>query len=254
MEMLYNNKFIVSAIYRSLSQSSHEFSQFEMLFSQLLNYITSRKPFFSIILGNFNARSKCWWNLDKQSKEGDSLFLISWTRGYTKLINFATHFIGNSSSCINLIFTQQPNLVTSSGVHVSLHNNCHHQITFPHVNLLIEYPLPYYRLIWDYSYADILGIRKSISSINWSHQFSDNHIDIQVSIFEECVLNVFKNSVPNKCVVFDDNEPVWMDQSIKQLIKKRDLCYSKYQSQGRRVEGLHIVTSLTDKINEKTQQ
>ena len=77
MEMLYNNKFIVSAIYRSLSQSSHEFSQFEMLFSQLLNYITSRKPFFSIILGNFNARSKCWWNLDKQSKEGDSLFLIS---------------------------------------------------------------------------------------------------------------------------------------------------------------------------------
>ena len=60
--------------------------------------------------------------------------------------------------------------------------------------------------------------------------------------------------MPNKCVVFDDNEPVWMDQSIKQLIKKRDLCYSKYQSQGRRVEGLHIVTSLTDKINEKTQQ
>ena len=170
------------------------------------------------------------------------------------MINFATHFIGNSSSCTDLIFTQQPNLVTSSEVHVSLHNNCHHQITFPHVNLLTEYPLPYHRLIWDYSNADILGIRKSISSINWIHQFSDNHIDIEVSIFEECVLNVFKNSVPNKYVVFDDNKPVWMDQSIKQLIKKRDSCCSKYQSQGRRVEGLHIVTSLTNKINEKIQQ
>ena len=42
-----------------------------------------------------------------------------------------------------------------------------------------------------------------------------------------------------------------MDQSIKQLIKERDSCYSKYQSQGRRVEDLHIVTSLTDKINEQ---
>ena len=65
-----------------------------------------------------------------------------------------------------------------------------------------------------------------------------------------CVLNVFKNFVPNY-VVFDDKEPVWMDQSIKQLIKERDSCYSKYQSQGRRVEDLHIVTSLTDKINEQ---
>ena len=66
----------------------------------------------------------------------------------------------------------------------------------------------------------ILNIRKSISSINWSHLFSDKHIDIQVSIFEECVLNVFKNFVPNKYVVFDNKEPVWMDQSIKQLIKE----------------------------------
>ena len=119
------------------------------------------------------------------------------------------------------------------------------------MNLLIEYPPPYHRLIWDYSNADILNIRKSISSINWSHLFSDNHIDVQVSIFEECALNVFKNFVPNKYVVFDDKEPVWMDQSIKQLIKERDSCYSKYQSQGRRVEDLHIVTSLTDKINEQ---
>ena len=73
LEMLCNNKLvIVSVIYRSPSQSSQEFAQFEMLFSQLLNDITSKKPFFSIILGDFNARSKCWWTLDKQSKEGDS--------------------------------------------------------------------------------------------------------------------------------------------------------------------------------------
>ena len=42
-----------------------------------------------------------------------------------------------------------------------------------------------------------------------------------------------------------------MDQSIKQLIQERDSCFSNYQSQGRRDENLHIVTSLTDKINEQ---
>ena len=54
-----------------------------MLFSQLLNDITSKKYFFSIAVGNFNARFKCWWSLDEQSKEVDSLFLISSTNGYT---------------------------------------------------------------------------------------------------------------------------------------------------------------------------
>ena len=80
---------------------------------------------------------------------------------------------------------------------------------------------------------------------------SDSHIDIQVSILEECVLNVFIYFAPNTYVVFDDQEPVWMDQSIKQLIKERDSCFSKYQSQGRRDEDLYIVTSLRDKINEQ---
>ena len=58
LEMLYNNKLvIISVIYRSPSQSSEELTQFEILFSQLSNNITSKKPFFSIILGDFNERS-----------------------------------------------------------------------------------------------------------------------------------------------------------------------------------------------------
>ena len=66
LEMPYNNKLvIVCVIFRSPSQSSQEFARFEMLLSQLLNDVTSKKSFFSIILGDFNARSKCWWSLAK---------------------------------------------------------------------------------------------------------------------------------------------------------------------------------------------
>ena len=162
LEMLYKNKLvIVSVIYRSPSQSC----TFEMLFIQLLNGITSKKPLFFIILGDFSARSKCQWSLDKQSKEGDSLFLINSTSGYTQLLNFAAHIIGNRS-CIDLMFTRQPNLVTTSGVHASLHDNCHHQTTFTLTSFLIEYPPPYHRLIQDYSNANILNIRISISSVS----------------------------------------------------------------------------------------
>ena len=42
------------------------------------------------------------------------------------IINDATHILEASSSCIDLIFTTQPNLAVESGVHPSLHTNCDH--------------------------------------------------------------------------------------------------------------------------------
>ena len=66
LEVLCNNKLIiVSTIYRSPGQSSQEFAQFEMLFSQFLTEIASKKPFFLIILCDFISRSKCCWSLEK---------------------------------------------------------------------------------------------------------------------------------------------------------------------------------------------
>ena len=48
----------------------------------------------------------------------------------------------NSSSCIELIFASEPNLVMKSGVDSSLHKNCNHQIIYAKFNLQIYYPPP----------------------------------------------------------------------------------------------------------------
>ena len=50
-------------------------------------------------------------------------------------------------SCIDLIFTDQPNLIADSGVHPSLHSNYHHQITYCKPNFSIEYPPTYEYLV-----------------------------------------------------------------------------------------------------------
>ena len=52
------------------------------------------------------------------------------------MINNSTHI--SDSSCIDVIFTSQPNLVVESGVHLSLDPNCHHQIIFTKFNLKIH--------------------------------------------------------------------------------------------------------------------
>ena len=81
----------------------------------------------------------------------------------SQLISKSTHTLKNSSSCIDLIFTDQPNLITDSGTHPSLHPNCHHNITFCKINLKIIYPPPYRRLVWDFKRANSLAQSLNLS-------------------------------------------------------------------------------------------
>ena len=54
-----------------------------------------------------------------------------------------THILPNSSSCINLIFTNHHNLVVDHGGHPSLHPGCHYQIIHCKLKRKIEYPPSY---------------------------------------------------------------------------------------------------------------
>ena len=58
------------------------------------------------------------------------------------MINNPIHISDTYSSCIDLIFTSQPNLLVEPDIHPSLHPNCHHQIVFSKVSLEIQYPPP----------------------------------------------------------------------------------------------------------------
>ena len=61
---------------------------------------------------------------------GNTIETITSHFGWHQLIHDPTQILGKSSTCIDLIFTSQPNMVVNSGVHSSLHANCHHQSIF----------------------------------------------------------------------------------------------------------------------------
>ena len=134
LEMSHNNnKIIVSVIYHSPSQNNNEFDLFLSNFEKLIIDIKNPKPYLSVITGDFNARSS-WWSNDTNTKEGTKLFAQTSSDGFQQLINEPTH-IQKNSSCIDLIFTDQPHMFVNYGVHASLHSNCHHQIVHASFNL-----------------------------------------------------------------------------------------------------------------------
>ena len=151
-----------SCLYRSPSQTQDEFETFLQNFELTLDKTHENNPFMTIALGDFNAKSNNLCKADTTSLEGSKINTIASSYGLNQLIQEPTHILNSSSSCIGLIFTSQPNLVMESGIHSSLHSNCHHQIPFDKFNLSIFYTLPYERTVWYYERANTELIRRAI--------------------------------------------------------------------------------------------
>ena len=57
--------------------------------------------------------------------------------GMKQVITEATHILESSSSCIDLTFSNQSNLIMDSGVRPTLQSKCHHQIIYPKFHLTL---------------------------------------------------------------------------------------------------------------------
>ena len=211
---IQNSKGYIGVIYRSPSQNTIEFENFLSNFEKLLNYTTLSNGLFTITLGDFNARSSVWYNnilkiytKDITTTEGTQLGSLTSVHGFHQLLSWPTHQLSQSSSCIDLIFTDQPNLIVDNGVHPSLHSNCLNQITHCKLNLNIEYPPPYEHLIRDYNKANDEKTKKSTEPVNWEVMFINKSMHKQVCIFNETLMNIFSNFTSNKLATFDDWDP-----------------------------------------------
>ena len=96
-----------------------------------------------------------WWENDHENEEGKLFAPITSELGLQQLICEPTHFIGESKSCIDLKLINQPNLFLETGVHPSLHEQCHHHIVFAKITADNLAPPPYNRKIWFYMIKQI---------------------------------------------------------------------------------------------------
>ena len=160
-----SRKCIIGTVCRSSNQNSDEFEYFLSNFEFLHQDISNRNPYLTLLLGDYNARNTKWWHHDITTNEGTQLETTTTIYGLQQLIDEPIH-IRKNSSCIDLIFTNQPNLIVNRGTDPSLRESCQHQITFAKAMLRVEYPPSYKRHVWNYAKANVSGINKAISQFN----------------------------------------------------------------------------------------
>jgi len=112
-------------------------------FEKLSRSIKAEQPYASFYTGDFNARSKFWWPDGNTNKEGTEIEDIFSSLGLSQVISEPTNFTPHCQpSCIDLIATDQKNLILNSGTRPSLDPKCHHQIIHCKINIGIPIPPP----------------------------------------------------------------------------------------------------------------
>ena len=90
------------------SQNSHEFETFLDSLELNFDHMTDKNPYLMVFLGDFNAKLNSWCTNDNMDVERLKIDIFTSSFGFPQIITEGTHFLNNSSSCIDLIFTSQP--------------------------------------------------------------------------------------------------------------------------------------------------
>ena len=98
------------------SQTADEFDLFMLNLGELLVDISNCDPHFVLITGDLSAKSRNWSIYDTTTSEGAHLDSLMTLYGLNQLVAEPTHVLEHSSSCIDIIFTNQPNLLRNSGI------------------------------------------------------------------------------------------------------------------------------------------
>ena len=129
------------------------------------------------VTGDFNARSSKWWSLDKENAERWETNSLTSACGYSQINNQPVHITKESLSCLNLI--------SNTGVDLSLFDKCHHSVIYGIIDFKVPLPPPYLREFWGYRNANSSYIQSATSNADWDFLFWGANVNKKVDILNE---------------------------------------------------------------------
>ncbi|MCG8113710.1 MAG: reverse transcriptase domain-containing protein [Candidatus Thiodiazotropha taylori] len=139
-----------------------------------------------------------------------------------QIINEPTHFTENSSSLIDLLFTNQTTNVLVSGVGEPFldQNIRYHCPIYAVFNYDKQKPQSYKRKIWTYDKGDYELLRRTITDFDWQ-TLKSNDINVYAENVTSNIIGLCEKSIPNKVITIRPSDPPWFNNSIRKSIRKR---------------------------------
>ncbi|KAK3098188.1 hypothetical protein FSP39_017040 [Pinctada imbricata] len=98
-------------------------------------------------------------------------------------------------------------------------------------------PFSFKRRIWLYDRADFDLFRNKCNNVNWDEIIDDNiHIDRCVMNFNNQIIKIAEECIPNKIITVRQNELPWVDSHIRRLIRRRN----RYRKKAKRINSEYL--------------
>ena len=175
--------------------------------NKILESINKEKPKAIVLTGDFYARSPFFWEDDLDTREGNLLSDLAISNNFEQLINEPTHIRDDGTqTCIDLLFTNQPQSFTNVEVLPHPVSQSKHLIIHGKLNFSMPSPPPYKRKIWEYNKANHVNINNQMNCVDWEGLFHNQSVDEMTQLFSVNFLSIMAVNIPNKIITSNDKK------------------------------------------------
>ena len=231
-----NEKIFLVLTYRTPSQRlKSEIEKYSNDLQTIIDNVNNEKPSCIVIMGDMNARSPMIWSGEsKEELAGKMVSNLMNLNNFQQQIDEPTHLpSGDIATCIDVIYTNQPYLLTDCGVLPSPDPKCKHQLIYGKVNFHIPCPPKYKRKVYDYHLADTESIKNYLREFKWEELLEDKSTDNMVSSFNKTFLGIIDYYIPSKIITVDDRDAPWITPLVKRSINKNKRVYKRWIKNGK---------------------
>ena len=104
-------------------------------------------------------------------------------------------------------------------------------MTFCNLNLHIPSPV-YSRKIWHYNRANSDAMTREVTDFPWINHLRNLDPSQQVEFFNNKIVNIACNFIPNNYVKIQPKDPLWINNNLRTMIKKQNKQYKQILKNG----------------------
>lgn len=212
-----NEKLFLLVIYRTESSTTVDFWQ--DLQGDIGNVRSLYNPKIMLI-GDLNA--------DPKTRHGKLLAEFAESNFFTMHIKEPTRVSQNSSSVLDQILTNFPQMVSEALVCSPVSNSDHCLISTT-IKFKSKNKKAYIRRMWDFKRANFELYRQSLSKINWNNCFESPNIDQICFEVTNHILSAATAAIPNKLVTIRPSDKPWYTNYHRRLHRKKLRLYDNYK-------------------------
>lgn len=177
-----------------------------------------------VIMGDFNTNL-----LDTNENSTKQLTNIFKSCNMTILNSNATHHVGTSHTCLDLMITSNPDKILTYG-QLSAPGLSNHDLIYAAYSLKCPKYKPKIVTYRDFKNIDFNTFMTDAYNTAWHEILSLEHIDTKVTHFNKLLLELYDKHAPVRTARVTRPPAPWLTQDVRNSMTERDLAHRLYKS------------------------